>query len=73
MIDVLKIADEADIIVDGYAFLKKASGCRVLNLNRPDRAAVFLEDGSVAETTMDDIELKIVSEYYRKNKVFIED
>ena len=73
MIDVLQIADSADVIVDGYAFLKSEHGCRVLNLNHPDKAAVFLEDGCISETTMDDIELNIVSEYYRKNKVFMVD
>ena len=34
MIDIEKIADEADMIVNGYAFTKCDLGFRVLNLNR---------------------------------------
>lgn len=36
MIDRRKVADEADMIVNGYAFAKCVEGYRVLNLNRPD-------------------------------------
>ena len=41
MPDILKVADEADMIVNGYAFTKCAEGYRVLNLNRPERAVVL--------------------------------
>lgn len=37
MIDKRKVADEADMIVNGYAFTKCVEGYRVLNLNRPDK------------------------------------
>ena len=61
MVDIKQIADEAEVIIDGYAFSKFEDGYRVLNLNAPDKAAVF--DGSVLETTMNDIELHIASKY----------
>lgn len=41
MTDVNKVADEADMIVNGYAFTQNKEGCRVLNLNRPDKATVL--------------------------------
>lgn len=41
MTDVKKAADEADMIVNGYAFTQNEEGCRVLDLNRPDKATVF--------------------------------
>ena len=41
MTDLKKVADEADMIVNGYAFTQNEEGCRVLNLNRPDKATVF--------------------------------
>ena len=41
MIDIKIIADEADMIVNGYAFKRCKEGYRVLNLNRPDRATVL--------------------------------
>ena len=57
MIDIKMIADEADMIVNGYAFKRCKEGYRVLNLNRPDRATVLSLDGKVLETSMDDIEI----------------
>ena len=47
MIDIKIIADEADMIVNGYAFKRCKEGYRVLNLNRPDRATVLSLDGKV--------------------------
>lgn len=73
MPDIMKVADEADLIVNGYAFTKCEEGYRILNLNRPDRALVLSVAGETLETTMDDIEIQIVKEYYKKNKKFMED
>ena len=70
---ILSIADAADMIVNGYAFTRDAMGFRVLNLNRPDRAAVISRDGDVLETSMDDIELQITLDYYSANRQFLED
>ena len=39
MADIKQVADAADMIVNGYAFTRCTEGYRVLNLNRPDRAA----------------------------------
>ena len=72
MTDVKKVADEADVIVNGYAFTKCKEGYRILNLNRPDRAAVLSQTGDVLETSMDDIELQIVKYYLSRNKDFME-
>ena len=73
MPDVLKVADEADLIVNGYAFVRCEAGFRVLNLNKPSRAVVLSVDGETLETTMDDIEIQIVKDYYKKNKKFMEE
>ena len=73
MIDRRKVADEADMIVNGYAFAKCVEGYRVLNLNRPDKATVFSADGEVLETSMDDIEIQIVKGYFEKNRRFMEE
>ena len=73
MPDILKVADEADLIVNGYAFTKCGEGYRVLNRNRPERAVVLSLTGEVLETTMDDIEIRIIKEYYKKNKKYLED
>lgn len=71
MFDVAKFADEADMIVNGYAFRRpagtKVGGIVVVNLNNPAKAVCFSLDGDVLETTMDDIELNIVKTYLAKN------
>ena len=67
MPDIKTIADKADFIVNGYAFTRVDDRIQVLNLNSPDKAVVFDADGEVLETTMDDIELSIVSRYLQQN------
>ncbi len=73
MPDIIKVADAADMIVNGYAFTKENGMIRVLNLNHPERACVLTKNGEMAETTMDDVELSIVSDYYQKNKKYLEE
>mgnify|MGYP004694482703 FL=1 len=68
-----EIADRADMIVSGYAFTKDGTQIRVLNLNNPEKALVISEDGKVLETTMDDIEIRIVLDFWDNNREFMED
>lgn len=70
--ELLKIANAADLIVNGYAFQKKSDQVFVLNLNKPDRAAVLRLSGEMLETSMDDIELAIVQDYLQKNLKYME-
>jgi hypothetical protein len=65
MPDIAKIADAADLIVNGYAFTRCELGYRVLNLNCPEHAMVISADG--------DIEIQIVKDYFAKNKKFMEE
>lgn len=73
MCNILEIADKADVIVNGYAFTKSDKYIKILNLNHSDRATVLNENGDVLETSMDDIELDIVLDYYQKNRKFMEE
>lgn len=57
------IAKEADIIVNGYAFLVKEDKISAFDLNNGIGAAVFTKEGTLVETNMDDIELSITQEY----------
>ena len=69
-----KIADEADMIVAGYAFTKNAEGLiQVLNLSTPEEACVLQKDGTMVETTMDTITVLKVQAYYLKNREFMEE
>lgn len=73
MADIKQVADAADMIVNGYAFTRCPEGYRVLNLNRLDRAVVFSKNGDVLETSMDNIEIRIVGAYLEKNRRFMEE
>ena len=73
MTDIIKVADHADMIINGYAFTKNMGKIRVLNLNNPNKAIILDNQGTVWETSMDDIEIQIVKEYFEKNKEFLED
>lgn len=70
---IMSVIDAADMIVNGYAFTRDPKGFRVLNLNQPDKAAVFSELGEVLETSMDDIELRIALDYFIANRQFLEE
>ena len=72
-IEIQKIADNSDMILAGYAFTKtEDSLIRVINLYKPEEACVLMPDGTMSETTMNDITLLKVQAYYLKNKEFME-
>lgn len=71
--ELIKVADNADMIVNGYAFTKKNGGYAVLNLANPDKAMFISEDGKMLETNMEPIEQALVLRYYEKNRVLLED
>ncbi len=73
MLNIREIADKSDMIVNGYSFTRCEQGFRVLNLNRPDRAVLLSSAGEVLETSMDDIELAIVRDYWKRNVHFLEE
>lgn len=71
--EIEKVCRAADMIVCGYAFTRVADGnTRVLNLNEPHHALVMSPQGEVLETSMDDVELAVVGEYWRKNRKYME-
>lgn len=70
---IKEIADRADMIVNGYAFTRENGQIRVLNLDNLDKALVMSEDGRVLQTTMDDIEIRIVLDYWDIDRRFMDD
>ncbi len=72
-LDIKKIADEAELIVNGYAFTKCDLGYRILHLDCPEHAAVISAQGEILETTMDDIGVQIVKDYFIKNRKYMEE
>lgn len=72
MPDVKNVVEHADMIVNGYAFTAMENGwVRVLNLNSPQSAFVLDANGELVETSADDIEARIVRDYYLNNKEFM--
>lgn len=71
--ELMRIADNAGMVVNGYAFTKKGSVISILNLNNPDSAMVIARDGKILETNMSPIEQVLVLKYWAKNSVFMED
>ena len=71
-LDIKTVADAADMIINGYAYTQNGKYIRILNLNKPNHAAVIYDD-KIVETNMDDIENQIVLDYYLNNKQFMED
>ena len=69
---IKEIADKADMIVNGYAFTRENNQIRILNLNNLEKALVISEDGKVLETTMDDIDIRIVLDYWNSDCEFME-
>ena len=69
--DLKTIADGADMIIDGYAFTKCDSGYKIIDLNNMKSAMVVNFKDEVIETTMDDIEIGIVMNLYKRNKKFV--
>jgi hypothetical protein len=68
---VKEIADDSDLIVNGYAFTKQAGAVRILNL-RNGKAALVIDGRQVSETTMDDMDLAVALRYLAENEQFME-
>lgn len=67
-----EIVQMASFVVNGYAFISKDDKIRVVNLNNRSKATVFAKNGNILMTSMDDIEIDIISTYLAKNREFLE-
>ena len=66
-----EVADNADLIVNGYAYTRCANNIRILNL-RTGKAAVVNGSREVIETSMDDIDIALALRYLSDNEQFME-
>ena len=67
---VRNLISTSDMIVNGYAFNRLGENVRIVNLNTGG-VVVLLPDGTVSEASMDDVELSIVLDCYRRNSKFM--
>ncbi len=70
---IRKIADEADMIIRGYAFTRDSDLIRIFNLNDKKSAMVITSDGMMLETNMDEIEQALVMNIWRKDSKYMEE
>lgn len=70
MDDIERLAQSADFIVNGYAFICQEESVRIVNLHDTAHVAVLDMSGKVIESSMHDIETNIVQAYWAKNRIF---
>jgi hypothetical protein len=71
--ELMAIADEANMIIQGYAFTKKENTVSILNLNKPGHAMVIDLTGKMIESSMDAIEQTIVLNIWERDSEFMEE
>lgn len=69
---IRKIADQADMIVNGYAFTKKDGNICVVNINKPNNAMYMTSEGKMLETNMDEIEQMLVLKIWERDSEYME-
>lgn len=70
--NVQQIADEADMIVAGYAYKVKDGYIEVTDLSDINKVAT-IQNAIIAESVMTDEEDAIVLKYYLRNKEVLEE
>ena len=72
--DLEQIVANAVMIVGGYAFSRMDNGyIRIVGLQSPNHALVLSQTGQVLETSMNDVELEIVRDYWKRNQKHMEE
>lgn len=70
---IKQIADNADMIVRGYAFTREGDLIRVFNTNDGLSATVITTDGVMIESNMDEMEQALVQSIWQRDSIFMED
>ena len=66
----MAIAENADIVLNGYAVTRDSENFRVVNL-RTGKAAYIMASGELSETNMDDVESAIAFRIISENRKYI--
>lgn len=72
-IDLQQIIDRSAFIVDGYAFSEKEDIIEIVALELPNHVLLMSPDGDIIESSMDDIEITIVQDYWHRNKKYLKE
>ena len=71
--NIRKTAEQADMIVNGYAFQQCEDKLFVRNLNRMGKILVLGRNDTIIETNMDDIEIQVVLRILERNRKFLKE
>jgi hypothetical protein len=66
----IEIAEGADLVLNGYAVTRDGDNFRVVNL-RSGKAAYIMNDGTLNETNMDNVEADIACRIVLDNRRYI--
>ena len=66
----IEIAENADLVLNGYAVTRDGDNFRVVNL-RSGKAAYIMTDGTLSETNMDNVESDIAIRLVLDNRRYI--
>ena len=66
----IEIAENADLVLNGYAVTRDGDNFRVVNL-RSGKAAYIMNDGTLNETNMDNVEADIACRIVLDNRRYI--
>ena len=69
---IQKIAENADMIIRGYAFTRNGDFIQVFNMNDGKSAMVIDNDGIMIETNMDEIQQVIVKNIWDRDSKYME-
>ena len=64
------IAENSDLVLNGYAVTLDAGNFRVVNL-KTDKAAYIMASGELSETNMDEVESAIAMRIVSENRKYI--
>lgn len=70
--ELIKIAENADMIINNYAFTRQDDNIKILNLRHPASAMIISSDGKMLETNMDEIEQSIVLNIWKNDSEYME-
>lgn len=70
--ELAKIAENADMIINSYAFTRQDDNIKILNLRHPSSAMIISNDGKMLETNMNEIEQSIVLNIWKKDAEYME-
>lgn len=69
--DLQNIIDKAAFLVGGYAFWQRENNIEIVALKSPNHVLIMSQDGDIIESSMDDIEIAIVQDYWHRNKKYL--